>query len=143
MSAIVGGRVRRIVIGYDGSDTARRALERAAELAPSAANVVIVTAAPLLYPGRRAGDIVDPDDSEEAQRLLQEARDELQRRGIRVQTHEAAGDPGEAIIEEARDSDADVVIVGTRGRSRVVRLLRGSVSTKVVQGAPCDVLVVR
>jgi nucleotide-binding universal stress UspA family protein len=133
----------QIVIGYDGSDAARRALERAAGLAATSGTALVVTAAPLLYPTRRAGDIVDPQDSEEAQRLLDEARDELRRRGVRARTHEAAGDPGDAIIEAARESKADLVVVGTRGRSTAVRLLLGSVSTKVVQEAPCDVLVVR
>jgi nucleotide-binding universal stress UspA family protein len=140
---VKGQALRRIVIGYDGSDGARRALERAAGCASSDGTTLVVTAAPLLYPTRRAGDIVDPPESKEAQRVLKEARDELGRRGVPARTHEAAGDAGDAIIEVARESNADLVVVGTRGRNTAARVLLGSVSSKVVQGAPCDVLVVR
>ena len=131
------------MIGYDGSDAARRALERAARLARPSRTVLVVTVAPLLYPTRRAGDILDPAEADEARRLLEDARDELARCGVRVETHGTVGDTADAIIEAARASDAHLVVVGTRGRNTAVRVLLGSVSSKVVQGAPCDVLVVR
>jgi nucleotide-binding universal stress UspA family protein len=63
--------------------------------------------------------------------------------GAGAETKDAAGDAGEAIIEAAEDADADLVVVGTRRRNVAARLLLGSVSTKVVHTAPCDVLVVR
>jgi nucleotide-binding universal stress UspA family protein len=56
---------------------------------------------------------------------------------------EAHGDPAAAILEEAETEHADMILVGTRGRNPVERLILGSVSTKVVHGAHCDVLVVR
>ncbi len=133
----------RIVVGYDGSEAAWRGLERAAQLGSGEGEVLVVTAAPLLYPTQRAGEIVDPSEAEEARRLLDEARAELERQGIAARTEEAAGDAADAIIEAARESRADLVVVGTRGRSAAVGLLLGSVSMKVVQDAPCDVLVVR
>ena len=46
-------------------------------------------------------------------------------------------------MEEAEESDADLIIIGTRGLSVAKRMLLGSVSTNVVHHAPCDVLVVR
>jgi hypothetical protein len=63
----------RIVLGYDGSDSAKRALARAAELAGASGTVLVVTAAPLVY-NARAGGLVDPKEEEEARRLLTEAR---------------------------------------------------------------------
>jgi nucleotide-binding universal stress UspA family protein len=48
-----------------------------------------------------------------------------------------------AIVEYARDVHADVIVVGTHGRSGVSRLLMGSVAEHVVRSAPCPVLVVR
>jgi len=74
---------------------------------------------------------------------LEEARELLEARGIRVETVEPTGDPGFAIVDEARASGADLIVMGTRGRSTLGRMLLGSVSTRVLHQAPCDVLVVR
>jgi nucleotide-binding universal stress UspA family protein len=62
-------------------------------------------------------------------------------RGIQAETTEAQGDPGAVIVEAAEN--ADLVIVGTRGLNPIQRILLGSVSSKVVHRADCDVLVVR
>jgi nucleotide-binding universal stress UspA family protein len=53
------------------------------------------------------------------------------------------GAPGPAICKAAGDCSADVVVVGSRGRGAIRRALLGSVSTHVVNNAPCPVLVVR
>jgi nucleotide-binding universal stress UspA family protein len=58
-----------------------------------------------------------------------------------VETIEAQGDPGDVIVEASKD--ADLAIVGSRGLNPLQRLLMGSVSSKVVHRAECDVLVVR
>jgi nucleotide-binding universal stress UspA family protein len=65
----------------------------------------------------------------------------LAERGVDAETVEAQGDPGEAILDSAKD--ADLVVVGSRGLNPFQRLLLGSVSSKVVHRAECDVLVVR
>jgi nucleotide-binding universal stress UspA family protein len=52
------------------------------------------------------------------------------------------GDPAEERLEVAHAANADLVIVGRRGKHFVARTLLGSVATRVVQHAPCDVLVV-
>lgn len=61
----------------------------------------------------------------------------------RVVGHELSGDPAALIVETARDVDADAVIVGTRGRKGVERLLLGSVAAAVVRHAGCPVWVIR
>ncbi len=53
------------------------------------------------------------------------------------------GRPARAIIDEARDFEADLVVVGHRGRGAVATMLLGSTSTEVVEHAPCPVLIVR
>jgi nucleotide-binding universal stress UspA family protein len=52
------------------------------------------------------------------------------------------GDPAEELLEVARAAGADLVIVGRRGKDFVARTLLGSVATRVIEHAPCDVLVV-
>jgi nucleotide-binding universal stress UspA family protein len=132
----------KIVVAYDGSDPARRALDRAAELAGERDKLVVVAAAePHPVAGLEAGAFVEPsevarrrDDLEEAQRLLSE-------RGIEAEPVEGEGDPGAFIVNAAKD--ADLIVVGSRGLSPAQRILLGSVSSKVVHRAHCDVLVVR
>jgi nucleotide-binding universal stress UspA family protein len=132
----------KIVVGYDGSDPARRALERAMDTVDDQGRIVVVVAAePHTRTGITEGGHLDPseitrrrNDVDEAQRLLSE-------RGIDGEAIEAQGDPGNVVVDAA--TDADLVIVGSRGLNPVQRILLGSVSSKVVHRAPCDVLVVR
>jgi len=63
--------------------------------------------------------------------------------GLEARDRVVSGDPAEALIAAATDEGADIVAVGHRGRSTVTQLLLGSVARKVVQHAPCSVLVVR
>ena len=51
--------------------------------------------------------------------------------------------PADAIVEYAKDSDIDLIVVGTHGRGVMGHLLLGSVAERVVRIAPCPVLTVR
>jgi nucleotide-binding universal stress UspA family protein len=137
--------VSRIVIGYDGSAHARRALERAIEIADSGAELRVVAAVPFVpRAGRGPGPApLDPEDIEARDRALEDARELVAGKGLQVRTVEGIGDPAGTIVAEARESEADLIVVGTRGLNRTARVLLGSVSTAVVHHAPCDVLVVR
>jgi nucleotide-binding universal stress UspA family protein len=136
--------MRRIVVGFDGSDHSRKALERAADLA-SEAELTVVCAAGVSELSRHApGEVpVDPKDVEARATALAEARSYLDGRGMAARYIEGHGSPADVIVDEAEDSGADLIVVGTRGLHAGRRLLLGSVSTKVVHHAPCDVLVVR
>jgi nucleotide-binding universal stress UspA family protein len=137
------GRNRmKIVVGYDGSDAAKRALERAVTLAGDDGRIVVVAAAePHARAGITEGAHLDPSEVERRRNDLEEAKRMLSERGIDVETIEAQGDPGDVIVRTAQD--ADLAIVGSRGLNPLQRLLLGSVSSKVVHRAACDVLVVR
>jgi nucleotide-binding universal stress UspA family protein len=131
-----------IVVGYDGSDAANRALVRAAQLAlPSRGRVTVVAAAPLLVHFGEApvgrGEMPQPDA------ILAEAAERLRRLGIESEGIAVPLEPADALIETARDLDAEILVVGTRGRGRAARTALGSVSTAVLHHAPCDVLIVR
>jgi nucleotide-binding universal stress UspA family protein len=62
---------------------------------------------------------------------------------VKVVAHEASGDPANVILEMASDLLADVVVVGTHGRTGLRRVLMGSVAESVVRHSGCPVLVVR
>jgi nucleotide-binding universal stress UspA family protein len=128
------------VVGYDGSDASRRALGRAAELADEGATVVAVHAAASVY-GDAAPGPADPDEEARAEVLLQEARQLLGDRGVEAEVRTPVGPAAEALVAAAKEIGAELIVVGRR-RSPAAHLL-GSVSSKVVREAACDVLVVR
>jgi nucleotide-binding universal stress UspA family protein len=132
----------KVVVGYDGSDAAKRALERAATIAGNQGRIVVVAAAEgHARTGITEGAHLDPSEVERRRKDLEEAKAFLSERGIEAETIEAQGDPGHVIVEAAED--ADLAIVGSRGLNPIQRLLLGSVSSKVVHRAKSDVLVVR
>ena len=136
----------KLVVGYDGSDNARRALERASHLAAGDA-VLVVSVVPLSAPGGRGPAAVDAQQIEVHHEQLEEARKVLASHGVDGQLIETLGNPigdvADALMHVARDHDAELIVVGTRGLGRRKRLVVGSVSAKLVREAPCDVLVVR
>lgn len=125
---------RTIVIAYDRSADGKRALERGADLADSDTALSVI-------------NVTDREPTPGALKAQQEALAEADaivgNRGSELRLVEAAGDAAELIIAEAREIGADLVVVGSRGESGLRAALMGSVSTQVVQRAPCDVLVVR
>jgi nucleotide-binding universal stress UspA family protein len=132
----------KIVVGYDGSDAAKRALERAMTLAGDDGQIVVVAAAEShARAGITQGAHLDPSEIERRRKDLEEAKVLLSERGVDAETIEAQGDPGDVVVEASKD--ADLVIVGSRGLNPFQRLLLGSVSSKVVHRAERDVLVVR
>ena len=114
------------MVGFDGSESATRALDTAADLTGYGSTLAVVT--------------VVGDGTGEA--ATASARDLLQRRHVEARYHEVSGEPAEELVRKAHELDADLIVVGRRSRSPLRRLL-GSVSARVVRRAHCDVLVVR
>jgi nucleotide-binding universal stress UspA family protein len=136
----VAARARNILVGYDGSEASRRALEVAADLAGYGSMLAVVSVV-----REHDDDTVNGVRSAEprAASALDEAREHLLRRQVSARYLEPFGEPAEKLIEAAQELDSDLIVVGRRDRNRLQQLLPGSVSSKVVRGALCDVLVVR
>ena len=77
-----------------------------------------------------------------SKQLTERAADWLREQGLTVETTVRDGKPGPAVVEEAKEWGADLVVVGSRGHSGIRRLLEGSVSKYVVDHASCTVEVV-
>jgi nucleotide-binding universal stress UspA family protein len=134
----------RILLAVDPSDHARKAVPAAAELARAGGGTVHVLHVRELYypvPPRVVGDT-----PEEAQQLVDGVVDELKQAGVTadgVVRSITGGSPAGAILQEARDVGAGMVVLGSRGLSDLGGLLLGSVAHKVIQLSTCPVLVVR
>ena len=134
--------MERIVVGYDGSEHARKALARAAEIA-NGATLAVVSAANVRGFLGGAVSPVDPADIEARTQALAEARQYIESHDVKADFIEGTGNPGDVLVQEAEETKADLIIVGTRGQNAARRVALGSVSTNVVHHAPCDVLIVR
>jgi nucleotide-binding universal stress UspA family protein len=134
--------MKKFVLGYDGSDASRRALDRVAELAVPEDEVTVVSVPPARFTS--LGPLTPDEEAfDEAQHQLEEARTLLAAKGIEARPVETPGVPADVIVEEAKRLGADLVVVGTGRKNVAERLILGAVSTAVVHEAPCDVLVVR
>src|SRR6266849_4058190 len=134
---------KTIVVGFDDTEPARRALERAADLAEAfGAKLVITSVAPILVGISRTAGPVDPVDSPaEHREQLQDAKKLLEARNIKADYVPAVGDPADTIAELADDRDADLIVVGTRDPGILDRLLGQSVSERVAHHAHRDILI--
>ncbi|HEY7197020.1 MAG TPA: universal stress protein [Gaiellaceae bacterium] len=135
--------MKRIVVGFDGSEHGRKALERAVELAGDGTQVAVVVSAEVSTLKKGATSAIDPAEAEARAEALDDARSALGAQDVDAVFVEGVGHPADVIVQEAEESGADLVVVGTRGLNAAKRLVMGSVSTNVVHNAPCDVLVVR
>lgn len=134
---------RRILVCYDGSAESRRALARAAEIASAVpSELTVVSVAEPIYGEPPYTGYADPIEEERHRTLLANAARALRSHGISAATVEPVGDTAPAILESARETRADLIVVGSRHRSAIRRLLFGSVSRELVVEAAFDVLVV-
>jgi nucleotide-binding universal stress UspA family protein len=136
---------RKILVGYDESPASRAALLEAAHWVRrhggelTLAHAVFFEAeeysvAPEQLDRRlRAGEL-----------LCTAAREKLSAElGVAARTLLREGEPPEAILDAARDEDADLIVLGTYGRRGLNRMLMGSVTAQVISKARVDVLVVK
>ena len=133
----------KILVAYDGSESAKRALEEAAKLIRDGGSVTVVSVAEELPQFGRAAAMLVPEEHDERRRELREAKTMLAERGIAAEVVERRGDAATMILDEAEKEGVELIVMGTRGLGSGRRWLLGSVSTKVLHHAPSNVLVVR
>jgi nucleotide-binding universal stress UspA family protein len=135
---------QKIVLGYDESEAAKRALERAAAIAKGfGSELIVASVAPVVHSvGRTAGpiDITDPPAAHVEE--LKHAKTYLEGEGLKADLIPALGDPAETIAEVAKERDADLIVLGTHEPSVIGRLFGQSVTEQVAHKVQCDVLIV-
>jgi len=142
-----------IVVGTDGSETAREAVHHAAELAHQFGALLQIVSAYEPVADQRRGDqqLGVSEDLEwavgpraDVLALLGEAEQAARERGVaQVETYARQGDPADAILDVAEEQGSDVIVIGHKGMTGAKRFLLGSVPNKVSHHAPCSVLIVR
>jgi len=92
---------------------------------------------------KRSEEEVDAELEEQGQRYSALARKDAERQGVAAQCLTRRGDPFEEVIAAANDLKADLIIMGHTGRRGTSRVLIGSVTQRVLDYAPCPVLVMK
>jgi nucleotide-binding universal stress UspA family protein len=86
---------------------------------------------------------VTRQQTEQAAQLTSRGAESVRQAGLEVETAVRQGDPRSAIVDEASEWGADLIVLGSHGRTGIKRWLLGSVAGSVVSHAPCSVEVVR
>jgi nucleotide-binding universal stress UspA family protein len=136
---------RKILVGYDGSPLAEKAVDLAIRFGVCEKSAISVLA---------VARLPEPATSVELQAVLDDAREHFemrlkrvvergQKHGVEITTDIVVGHPGEQLIYRAETEQVDLMIVGRRGTSLFQKMVLGSVSERVLRYAHCPVLLVK
>jgi len=138
-----------VVVGTDGSDSSLRAVERAAQIAAGAnAKLIVATAYFPQSEDQRAADVLKDEGYQVAgdapiYAILREARDRAESSGATdVEERAVVGAPVDALVDLAKEVQADLLVVGNVGLSTIAGRLLGSVPANVARRSQVDVLIV-
>ena len=129
----------KILIGYDGSNSAKDALILAKDHAKAFnADVVVITSMVEV-------NYAQYEDVQQAELGLEYAKTLLEEDNIHCETHLLirGNSPGEELVQLAEDNQFNEIIVGVRRRSKVGKLLMGSTAQYVILNAPCPVVTIK
>ena len=145
----------KILVGFDDSPSAQKALDMALGLAKnneSSVTLMYVVERPIYlarggYLGNETGFQALEKVAEEVAirgiEMLRMKKEEVEKKGVKIEIKLVEGNPGDELIKESGTGAYNVVVVGTRGMGRLKSLLLGSVSNKVVHYSKVPVLLSR
>ena len=133
----------QIVVGYDGSDCSRKALDEGLRTASALGDDVTVVFG-YAPPGLWGGEIVEHEEAieERGQKVLDEAKHQAEAAGVTVELELVAKKASEAIVATADKRDARMIVVGTYGDPPLKGMILGSTPNKLLHIADRPVLVV-
>lgn len=139
--------IDHVLVATDGSESVRRAVDAAVDLAARfdarAEALYVLDEADLDGSPERVREDLRNALQEAGGEALVDVRRRAAERGVPASTAVREGHPAAEIVAHARETEADVVATGTRGRHGEHRLLVGSVAEQVVRRSPVPVLTVR
>ncbi len=146
---------KKILVPVDGSDESRKALELAKGIASGCQTTditLLYVMNPIVFaaaasPGEEKFISAVPEimvfRQQEADMVLEEMAKLLADTSVQVERKALEGHPARAILETAKEGHFDLIVMGSRGMSRLAGFLLGSVSDAVVHHAHCPVMIVR
>ena len=129
----------KILVGFDGSNTSKEALDLACTYAKAfSADIEIATS-------MEEGNAEDVQQIRLAEKELEWAESHVRTQGISVKSHLLIRGmtPGEDLVKFATDNTVDAFFIGVRRRSKVGKLLFGSNAQYIILKAPCPVMTVK
>jgi nucleotide-binding universal stress UspA family protein len=137
-----------ILVAIDGSETGQRAFDGAVDMAKAEnsklhAAYVVETGLFSSLPADNTVEIMYNVLQKEGESVLEKAKVTAAAKGVTLNTHIKSGHAGSEVITLADKIKADLIVVGSHGKSQTDRLLIGSVSTFVVTHSRVSTLVVR
>ena len=136
----------KILLAYDGSDGAKLAFEKAAEIAQlTSADFHILAVGRIPEYAETVSEVEEAKEqaSNFYSKIMDEAIRHLSQRGLAANSHIEFGKPGDVILRMAEDLKADLVVLGTNLHSALRRRFLGATVDKVVDHAHCSVLVIK
>ena len=135
--------MKRVLVGFDGSDGAEKALSRALDLVEEGGELILLA----VIPGKEEKSFVDSNAYRmvrlRAEEMIKEKIREIGERDFSVRGIVEVGEAGDKIIEVANKVDCDLIILGRKGHSEIRPDVLGSVAEKVVTLAHKPVMIVR
>ncbi|GBE54951.1 putative universal stress protein [archaeon BMS3Bbin15] len=138
----------KILVATDGSEEGDKAVEKAGELARlHNVGVSVITCEEKItgLPVEGAVEVINNAIEKDAVDILEKAKAKLAEIGVEATTEFRWGHPERQILDYAGKIDAELIVVGSRGKhmGEFKRFIMGSVSREIIENAKCSVLVVR
>lgn len=135
----------KILVPVDGSAYSLKALETACDLAKAQAPAtLVITAVAVQIPDLEEGVYIAEKMKAQAEIALAKAKEVAQGKGVTFEMFLATGaSPADEIVRAAKDQQADLIVIGSRGLAGKTRSFLGSTASQVVTYSPCSVLVVK
>jgi len=137
--------MKNILVAHDGSKSSEKALKKAFQIAEAFdSSVTVLSVIPEVY----LTELMEMDRARISESLTEDAKKMMAKIKAKakiksLKTVIRQGSPAEEILKAAQRIKADVIVTGSHGRHGAQKFLLGSVSSKIVDHAVCDVLVVK
>ncbi|MEW6408690.1 MAG: universal stress protein [Nitrospirota bacterium] len=135
---------KRILVATDGSRYSEAAMNEAIKLAKESDGTIIIVSA---IDVTEEFEIESPGLTErlvkQFKALVEDMKKRAEAEGIKAEAIVDEGEPYEVIVNTAKQKDVNIIVMGSHGRTGIMRLLMGSVTSRVIGHAGCSVLVVK
>jgi nucleotide-binding universal stress UspA family protein len=137
----------KILVAYDGSEPAKKALDKAIEMTTSYGGelALLTVTEPVCPLGVTEEDCGKMDQilKKQTEEILSKVKQRLEEQSIKASALVRVGSPADEIINVAEQEKVDMIVLGSHGRHGAKRFFLGSVSSRVASHANCSVIIVK